>query len=116
MDHRQSRKTFGLGSSLVAGICLILVSACSTPAPPAPTPPAAPPPIGLSGKIIELAAGYVAHTERVQGLSSAFVDGGEVAHDLITPYYCLFISHQNDVSIIKFDPVSASRSQILVSC
>ncbi len=82
MDNRQTRKTFGLGSSLVAGICLILVSACSTPAPPAPTPPAAPPPIGLSSKIIELAAGYVAHTERVQGLSSAFVDGGEVAHDL----------------------------------
>ena len=82
MDHRRTRKTIGLGSGLLASICLVLLSACSTPAPPAPTPPPAPPPIGLSSKIIELAAVYVAHAERVQGLSSAFADGGEVARDL----------------------------------
>jgi len=82
MDHRRARKTFGLGSGLLASACLILLSACSTPAPPATAPPPAPPPIGLSSKIIELAAGYVAHTERVEGLSNAFVDGGEVARDL----------------------------------
>ena len=82
MDHRRTPKAIGLGSGLLACVCLVLLSACSTPAPPAPTPPAAPPPIGLSSKIIELAAGYVAHTERVQGLSSAFADGGEVARDL----------------------------------
>ena len=82
MDHRRTRKTISLGSGLLASICLVLLSACSTPAPPAPTPPPAPPPIGLSSKIIELAAGYVAHAERVQGLSSAFTDGSEVARDL----------------------------------
>jgi hypothetical protein len=82
MNHRRTRKTIGLGSGLLASICLVLLSACSTPAPPTPTPPPAPPPIGLSSTIIELAAGYVAHAERVQGLSSAFADGGEVARDL----------------------------------
>ena len=34
---------------------------------------------------------------------------------LITHNYSLFKSLQNDVSIIKFDPVSASLSQILAS-
>jgi hypothetical protein len=83
MDKHRTQKTFGLGSGLLVGVCLALLSACSTSAPPpAPPPPAAPPPIGLSNAIIELAAGYVAHTERVQGLSSAFGDGAEVARDL----------------------------------
>jgi hypothetical protein len=77
MDKHRTQKTFGLGSGLLVGVCLALLSACSTSA-----PPPAPPPIGLSNAIIELAAGYVAHTERVQGLSSAFGDGAEVARDL----------------------------------
>ncbi len=74
-------------SLIWAGLCLTLLSACASPTKQPVSPPPAPPPaiapkIGLSDRIIGLAAGYVSHTDRVRSLSSGFQNAEEVARDL----------------------------------
>jgi len=70
-----------------AGLCLTLLTACASPAPPSVSPPPAPPlaiapRIGLSDRVVDLAASYASHTDRARSLSSAFQNADEVASEL----------------------------------
>jgi hypothetical protein len=71
--------------ALVAALMLLVAACADAPAPVVAPPPAPKPPaVSMSPRLLEAASAYRGYLMRVQAISPAFADGGEVAQALRT--------------------------------